>query len=212
MEKCSSESYRSTNLSSPTEIATLLNVRLTSFTVDVDGNKVPLCCSHYNHLCSILRESPRCCESCGTKPKGKIQFICHCSAPDVINAYISMLCDEQAKLSSTSSIVRLVAELGGAASEKNGRFRGPGCQCIGCTNVPTVITSTSSASGSTHDDDDLHEVVVEDLRRAGVDQEQQESEFEAESEDEEGYMNNDSETEEIMARVFGDDSENESDE
>ena len=53
---------------------------------------------------------------------------------------------------------------------------------------------------------------MEDLRRAGVDQQQQESEFETESEDdEEVIMNNDSETEEIMARVFGDDSENESD-
>ena len=104
VEKCTSESYRSTNLSSPTEIATLLNVRLTSFTVDPDGNKVPLCRSHYNHLCSILREPPKCCESCGTKPKGKTQFICHCPVPDVINAYISMLCDEQAKLSSTSII------------------------------------------------------------------------------------------------------------
>ncbi len=53
---------------------------------------------------------------------------------------------------------------------------------------------------------------MEDLRRVGVDQEQQESEFETESEDEKVYMNNDSETEEIMARVFGDDSENESNE
>ena len=53
VEKSSVESYRSTNLSSPTEIATLLDVRLTSFTVDVDENKIPLCHSHYNHLCSI---------------------------------------------------------------------------------------------------------------------------------------------------------------
>ena len=71
VEKCNSESYRSTTLSSSTEIATLLNVRLTSFTVDADGNKVPLCRSHYNHLCSILREPPECCKSRGTKPKGK---------------------------------------------------------------------------------------------------------------------------------------------
>ena len=84
VEKCSSESHRSTNLSSPTEIATLLNVRLTSFTVDTDGNKVPLCRSHYNHLSSILREPPECCESCGTKPKRKTQFIHHCPATDVV--------------------------------------------------------------------------------------------------------------------------------
>ena len=69
VEKCSVESYRSTNLSSPTEIATLLDVRLTSFTVDVDENKIPLCHSHYNHLCSILKES------CGTKPKGKTHYL-----------------------------------------------------------------------------------------------------------------------------------------
>ena len=93
----------------------------------------------------------------------------------------------------------------------NGRYCGPGCQCIGCTNVPTASTSTCS---SRHEDNDLHEVVVEDLRRAGVDQQQQESEFKTESEDDEEnniIMNNDSKTEEIMARVFGDDSENESD-
>ena len=105
VEKCNSKSYRSTTLSSSTEIATLLNVRLTSFIVDTDGNKVPLCRSHYYHLCSILREPPECCASCGTKPKGKTQlFIHHRPAPDIVNAYISMLCDEQTKLSGTSII------------------------------------------------------------------------------------------------------------
>ena len=76
--------------------------------------------------------------------------------------------------------------------------------------VPMASTSTCS---SRCEDNDLHKVVVEDLRRAGVDQQQQESEFKTESEDDEEniIMNNDSETEEIMARVFGDNSENESD-
>ena len=57
VEKCNSESYKSTNLSSPMEITTLLlNVQLSFITVDADaGNKVPLCCSHYSHLWSILR-------------------------------------------------------------------------------------------------------------------------------------------------------------
>lgn len=105
VKKCSSKSYRSTNLSSPTEIASLLNVQLTSFTVYTNGNKVPLCHTHYNHLCSIFREAPKCCDFCGTKPKGKTQFIRHCPAPDIVNAYIiSMLCDEQTKLSGTSII------------------------------------------------------------------------------------------------------------
>ena len=97
VDKCTSESYRSTIFSSPTEIATLLDVRLTSFTVDVDGSKIPLCCSHYNHLCSILRELPKCCELVEPNLREK-QFIRHCSAPDVINAYISILYDEQAFL------------------------------------------------------------------------------------------------------------------
>lgn len=104
VEKCSLELYRNTNLSNPAEIATLLNVRLTSFTVDTDGNTVPLCRSHYNRLYSILREPSKCCDSCGTKPKGKKQFIRHCPAPDIINDYILMLCDERAKLNSTSVI------------------------------------------------------------------------------------------------------------
>ena len=54
---------------------------------------------------------------------------------------------------------------------------------------------------------------MDDIRRAGADQQQQESEFETESEDGEEsdtMLNNDSETDEIMARVFGD-SDNESD-
>ena len=82
---------------------------------------------------------------------------------------------------------------------KNGRFCGPGCQCIGCTNVPTASTSSSRS-----EDCDLQEVVLEDMRRAEDDQQQQNSETESEDgEESDTLLNNDSETDEIMARVFG---------
>ena len=73
VEKCGTVMHRCTNLADPTEVASLLKVRLTAFVVGDDGigSSVPLCRSHYNHLHSILRAPPQRCESCGSKPKEK---------------------------------------------------------------------------------------------------------------------------------------------
>ena len=59
--------------------------------------------------------------------------------------------------------VRLVAELGGVGAERMDDIVGQGAN---------ALVATGSTCSSRHEDDDLHEVVVEDLRRAGVDQQQ----------------------------------------
>ena len=79
--------------------------------------------------------------------------------------------------------------------QEGSRFCGPGCRCRGCSNVP-----------SNSDEDDLHDL---DMRRAEMEEIQNQNVMESDddSEVELSDGNDDSETEEIMARVFGDESD-----
>ena len=105
VEKCGVEVYRNTNLATPSEVSSVLHTRVTTFTVDDTDSTVPLCKKHYTELYSILRApSTQCCEACGAKPKGKTKFVRRCQSPELANAYLSLLCNEQSKLSTTSTI------------------------------------------------------------------------------------------------------------
>lgn len=86
---------------------------------------------------------------------------------------------------------------------KKERICGPSCQCVNCSNIPTLEACTTQKDISELETIDL-------LEEQDQEEEEEEEEYVTDSEDDElDDLRCDRETDEIMRLVFGDDSDDE---
>ena len=103
VENCKKTAHRRTSLGSASEIATTLEVRLTSFQVGDSDTKIPLCHEHYSEFYESAKRNSlvqSLCESCGRV----VENVRHCQDPDIVNAYFERTCNEQTSFTKSSIV------------------------------------------------------------------------------------------------------------
>ena len=102
IQSCGNIAVKNTHLASRSNIQSILNQPVTSFTVEEEDISVPLCQMHYNQLYTQLNLSP--CEACGCKPRKGERFNRHCPNTNTINTYLRIVSSEPSNLTEESVI------------------------------------------------------------------------------------------------------------
>jgi len=124
IENCNESAYRHTAIASPQNIELLVGKKLVSLpSTSSEQVRTSLCQQHYTLVhTSIHTRQP--CESCGCKPKwSEKEYFRHCSSPEVINSYMSMISGEVSELTASSTICMSCYRLFNAISSGKVRRR-----------------------------------------------------------------------------------------
>ena len=95
VDGCDKHAYRRTQMASP--------VAVVGKDVATSHPATPLCKAHYIQIQNTIH-APRPCSSCGAKPKWGEQHTRHCPDAQLVNSYLTNICNETSALTTSSTI------------------------------------------------------------------------------------------------------------